>query len=753
MGIFLFTTLYGLSLMGQTILVEDEKGSPLPFATVQVSQRTTESVGLLTDSSGLVKIPFLAQSEDMALGVKVSYIGFETWEDSIRGQGPWTIAMVPESTLMDQVVITAQYAPGSAEKSLYKVKVINRKKIEAMGAVNLVDVLRNEVNIRLGQDNVLGSSVSLQGLGGQNVKILIDGVPIVGRQDGNIDISQVNLNNIERIELVEGPLAVNYGTDALAGAINLITKTSREEGIEFSGNSYYETSGQYNLDGRLNLKKKRHQISLSGGRNFFDGWAPTDPFFQFPKARLADTLRAKPWNLKEQRFARMEYNTQIGQLSLRPYIESFRETITNRGAPRPPYFETAFDDFYHTLRNNSGIQLSGEIAEGKHIRLVGAYNYFRRTKNTYFKDLTTLNEELTANASDQDTSRFKVWMSRGSFSTTKSASIFNYELGYDINFEEAEGQRIEGFEKEQLDLAVFSSTQVQLWKRFEVRPGLRFTYNTTYQAPLIPSLNIKYAHPQKGERRNALIVRGSYARGFRAPSLKELYFEFVDVNHNILGNPELKAEYSNNIQSGIDWKTQEGKHLFKVEAGGYFNRIKNLISLAQSPTGQEFTYINIGRFQSLGLQGNLNWRNENVTMSLGGAYVGRYNNLNDASEIPKYNFSPEVRGSVQWTIPRFGGSVAMFYKFNGSIIGFSLVDDQVSETRIDAYSILDVNLTKDFWQKRIRWTIGAKNLLDVQNINASSGSGGTHSAVSGTQSVSWGRSLFTTLRFNFNSKL
>lgn len=738
--------------MGQTILVEDPQGAPLPFASIQITMGEASPVGIFTDSSGIASILRMDKSEPGDFRIKVSYVGFETWEDNLLGKGPWTVTMIPEATLLDQVVITAQYAPGTAEQSLFKVKVINRQKMEAMGAVSLVDVLRNEVNIRVSQDNVLGSSISLQGLGGQNVKILIDGVPVIGRQDGNIDLSQINLNNIARIELVEGPLAVNFGTDALAGAINLITKSSGRDGIELSANSYYETAGQYNVDGSLNWTRKKHRISMSGGRNYFDGWAPADPFFQFPQKRSADTLRAKPWNPKEQHFARMEYDVELGKLSLRPYVETFRETITNRGAPRLPYFETAFDDYYYTLRNNAGIQLRGNVAEGKHLRIVGAYNHFRRIKNTYFKDLTTLEEELTSNASDQDTSRFKVWMSLGSFSTSNSESRFNYELGYDVNFEEAIGQRIKGLEKEQLDLAIFSSTQIQVLKHIKVRPGLRFTYNTAYQAPLIPSLNIKYAHPKRREQRNSFTVRGSYARGFRAPSLKELYFEFVDVNHNILGNPALQAEYSNNYQIGVDWKNRKEKHLLKVETGVYFNRIKNLIALAQSPTRPEFTYINIGRFQSLGLQGDLSWRHKHVNLSLGGAYVGRYNSLAEKAAIPEFNFSPEVRGSIQWTIPKFQGTVAMFYKFNGSLNGFSLLDGQVSETRIDAYSMLDLNFTKDFWQKRIQWTVGARNLMDVQNINASSGSGGTHSASTGSQPVSWGRTLFTTLRFNFNWK-
>ena len=61
---------------------------------------------------------------------------------------------------------------------------------------------------------------------------MIDDVAVIGRLNGNIDLSQINLNNVERIEIVEGPLSVEYGTDALAGTINLITKSTENNFIK-----------------------------------------------------------------------------------------------------------------------------------------------------------------------------------------------------------------------------------------------------------------------------------------------------------------------------------------------------------------------------------------------------------------------------------------------------------------------------------------------------------------------------------------
>ncbi|MEL7342252.1 MAG: TonB-dependent receptor plug domain-containing protein, partial [Bacteroidota bacterium] len=133
-----------------------------------------------------------------------------------------------DSFELEDVVITAQYQPQSLENAVQPIRVIGREKMDQMAAVSLGDVLSNELNIRLSQDIILGQSLSLQGLSGENVKIMIDGVPIIGRQGGSIDLTQINLLDIERIEVVEGPLSVNYGTNALAGTINLITKGGKE---------------------------------------------------------------------------------------------------------------------------------------------------------------------------------------------------------------------------------------------------------------------------------------------------------------------------------------------------------------------------------------------------------------------------------------------------------------------------------------------------------------------------------------------
>lgn len=133
------------------------------------------------------------------------------------------------ATRIEEMVVTGQMQQTSVSDAVQNVRIINSKKIEQMGAQNLTQLFKNELNIQLSTDPVLGTGMSLQGISGENVKLLIDGVPVIGRLNGTVDLDQINIQNIEKIEIIEGPLSVNYGSDALAGTINIITKKNTSQ--------------------------------------------------------------------------------------------------------------------------------------------------------------------------------------------------------------------------------------------------------------------------------------------------------------------------------------------------------------------------------------------------------------------------------------------------------------------------------------------------------------------------------------------
>lgn len=642
----------------------------------------------------------------------------------------------PDSTnKLGTVVITGQYGEGTITNSVYKIRVLDAKRIQSQGAVNMRDLLTNELQVRIGNDQFLGSSMSLQGVGGENIKILIDGVPMVGRLNGNIDLSQINLNNVERVELVEGPLSVSYGTNALGGAINIITKKNQAKTTEYRLSSYYETVGQYNIDGRIGFTKKGHSLQLSGGRNFFGGFS------------VVDTSRFQDWKPKQQYFGNLQYGYNFGKLTLRYAGDYFNELILNRGQRRAPYFVTAIDDEFNTTRINNTLSLTGKINK-YNLTVLAAYNYFDRIKNTYFTDLTTLNRALTINDGDQDTSRFDLIMSRGTLSTSKERtkkSVCNYEVGYDINVETGFGKRLLNNNRQIGDYAAFVSAEYSPIENVVIRPGLRYGYNTAYTAPLIPSVNLLY------KTNKGISLRASYARGFRAPSLKELYFDFVDINHNIIGNQALSAENSHNFSGGFTFRKDFKSSTLNIELSGFYNNINNLITLVLIQ-GNQFTYGNIGKFNTTGGQLTTEYWIGKFKIKAGGSLVGRSGVSDIDGSATAYNFTPEGLFNASYNLSKHGFSINLFYKYTGRLQSFyRSTEGQVLQNFIGAFSTMDLTATKQFFDKRLTLTIGGKNLFNVTNVQANV-QGGIHGGAQNSVFTAWGRTFFTKLDINLSSK-
>ena len=176
---------YGLLSNAQVkiTLINEDDNSPLSYAPVRWTLlKTGQTLHSLTNEQG--EITIYRQESNLAL--LITYLGFEIKKDTLSRDGNYIIKLKPDLKYLPEAVVTDQYSATSPERSINKVIVIDEKKIRSMAANNLNDLLTNQLNVKLAQDNILGSNMTLMGISGQNVKILIDGVPIIGRQNGNI---------------------------------------------------------------------------------------------------------------------------------------------------------------------------------------------------------------------------------------------------------------------------------------------------------------------------------------------------------------------------------------------------------------------------------------------------------------------------------------------------------------------------------------------------------------------------------------
>ena len=693
----------------------------------------------VSDPNGVLLLPASAAEAEQGLVLRLSFVGFTTRTDTLFGTGPHRLSLERATVGLQEFVVTAQYAPRPVDEAVQRMKVIGEEQVQRMAANDLGSALRNETNLRLGQDNVLGTSMSMQGLSGENVKILVDGVPVVGRLDGNIDLSQIDLTGIERIEVVEGPLSVSYGTNALAGTINLITR-KRGRGRTFGAKVYAEHIGRLNTTVQGFWQRGGHSLAVSGGRNFFSGWNPDQTGLPDLGPAPADTNRWQQWKPREQYFGRLNYRWALRDWELGYKGEVMHDKITDRGLPRAPYFETAFDQVFTTVRLDNAL-FATRTWTGSTLQAQAAYQHYSRTRNTWYRDLTDLGGELIDAEGMQDTARFTLANGRMTWSTRRDSSAWDLEAGLDLNYETGTGERIGDGEQAIGDYAAFASVELRPTKGLTLRPAARVAYNTRYAAPIVPSLNARWA---LGER---FVLRGAYAMGFRAPSLKELYFYFVDVNHDIVGNPDLEAERAHHGDLSLTYRHARKESVYTADAGLFLNDVRDLITLAQVQ-GTRYSYVNIGRVRTFGGSVNAGWDNGHWAFSTGLALTGREDDLVGTQQWT----TPEVRASLTRNWRRHGWRLSAFYKYTGEQVAYvALSDTEVARNTISAFHLADANVAKTLWKDRLTVALGCNDLFDVANLQASF-AGGAHSAGGNAVPMTTGRTFFLRLDLQLDAK-
>ena len=663
--------------------------------------------------------------------ITISFIGFEPKTDTIYPNKNYTYKLKHGDFNLEEIVVTGQFAPISESNSVYKVKVINQDYITSRGAISLPQVLNSELNLRIQQDGVLGSSINIQGLGGENVKILIDGVPVVGRLNGSVDLSQINMNNVERIEVIEGPLSVLYGSNALAGTINIITKEPEAQKTTSSVTGQYESVGLTNISASVSTANKKNSLLLDGGRNFFEGWSEYD------------TTRSKNWNQKEQYFGQAKYKYNFKKLTVGYSFNGLWEQIKDRGDRLGDHSNYAFDNWYTTQRYINSLDFQFKAGVFSNATILASYTFFKRLNTQYLRDLVNLTQKEVG----LDTTFVHNVMSRGSFATQRDKN-WNYQIGYDFNYETSKTERISKPNVNQGDYAVFGSLLWTPTDRMSVQPGLRYSYNTTFNSPLVPSINLKYDLDEHTK------LRLSYAHGFRAPSIKELYLDFVDQNHMIFGNENLIPENSKNVNLSVAWRTSlnNAKQSFKVEPSVFYNFIQDKIQLVKTGTSnREFTYQNISEYTTFGGKIDLRYRiHPDFTFNVGYSHMG-YSNIwhSENEDLPTYLYTPEVSASFSYWRASKKFNFNIIYKYTGETPDYRVDENSnLVQTVLPSYNWLDITATQLFWKNRVEVTVGGKNLFDLTSLNFSNGGGSGAHASSGSNIISWGRTWFVKCKIN-----
>lgn len=682
---------------------------------------------------------------------------------------------------ISEVVITGQYMQQSINKSIYKVEVIDAEMIKNMAVTTAAEVLNQNLNIQIVPDAGDGSSqANIMGLGGAYTKILIDNIPVVtDRGSGNqMDLSKINVNNIERIEVVKGAMGVEYGNNAVTGVINIITKKNYSKKVNVNLSLQEETVGKdYDWFKKGN---GRHIQSLNLGYKINANWTVTADInhndFQGYKGRFNgykyfspanDGNRGYEWLPKDLlttngavRYSKNNTTLFYKVNFLRENI-NFRNQIVNEfslGGGNKTY--TSDDTDYFTKRWIHQLNVQTKLGR---INYMGDFSYQtqERESQNYKYDVPNRTEITRDSKSMYYDS--KVLYSRGLFSNFLDSEKFNFQLGYELDRTSgyATGstvaynpQEINNVNRSVFSYANFISAEWKVSDDFSLRPGFRLALSDRFDSQQNYSLTARYSTSEKSD------LRAVFGSSNRFPTYEELYTYVVDANHDIRGNENLKPETGYSVGLFWDYKTKNSNAWnFDVSLSGMYldvqDRIENVV-ISNSPL--RFTFLNINKYSSMIFGGGFTAKRNNFSLNAGVSFMGISQELTagNITSPDDYNFYAEANLAANYTLPKTNTLFALYYKYTGSRKQF------VQESNIDlsaapkfilgevgSFSMLNFTVSQPFFNNHFEIAAGIKNIFDVSSLRNSIIQGDAHSAAAGNQNLFYGRSYFARLNYNF----
>lgn len=653
-----------------------------------------------------------------------------------------TLSAQNEDTLLlsvdlADIVVTAQYAPTDVRNAVHNVTVLKLEEWRQQGVVTLAGLLQRQLTMSVTPDPILGSGLSIQGLGGQNVQIMIDGVPVVGRLGGEIDLNQLNLSRFVRVEIIAGSLSAQYGTDAAGGVINLIT--AKEQAMPWK----LETGGQYESVGYdqtyLRVGRQLGDFQVDGGVNRISA-----------RYGSVDSIRAGvvPWNPKNQVGGDMNLRYRpTDSLSIHYGYQTFTERLSLLGPVRRPQFRPYLvDQLFDTERNDHSLSANYQFASNWTANFVGGLNHFTRHKRTQRLDIEP--DTTSLQLGGQDTTRYTGQLARLSVSSTTNGR-FDVQVGLEYRRETGAGGRIldvQTLDREPIirNAAAWAGLTYRPLPTWTVEATARVGHNNRYSHPVIPALHVLW------KPRPELRFRASAASGFRSPSLQELFFNFIDGTHFITGNQRLLAERSRNLRLSGEWSSNNNLPI-TVSGEFFHNEVSNRITLADVDQGR-FSYVNLSNYQTHGLSSTIQAEPlQNLKISLGAAITRLLNPLaNSEQDVPQFLSLGELRLEANYLHAKTGISLLLDHRYVGRRDRYQLTaEGSVISGFVGDYHLLNFTGNKSFLDDRINLNVGVKNLLNRERLPITGGGGGgAHSGggSGGGQLIDLGRRIFVGLR-------
>jgi outer membrane receptor for ferrienterochelin and colicins len=542
-----------------------------------------DTVAVTSDARGLFPWRRTAAGE-----VLVRRLGYAPLRRAARWPAEDTAAvrsltLTPLALSLEATVVTAARREQRLKDAVVPIELISREAIERSGASDVAGVLAEQLGVQLEGGVPAGSGVQLQGLGTNRVLILVDGQPLVGRINGNLDLSRLATANLERIEVVKGPQSTMYGSDAMGGVINLVTRRPPPEQTEATLQVVGGSRGRRDVHGSLHRGTGRVELGLDVGSRAL-ALAPgiaTDRDTHADRLEIAPQLRLRlgdTWRAEVGGFfvtEQQRYRTgQLFRFADRDQLAARAGLSWHRGTTRAGalLYRSRFD---HLARASTLDRPQGDAGD---------------------RDRQVLTElELTYNRAGRVLGTDAV-----------------LDAGLELRREEIVADRVQGLQRH-LDMAEPFAQLTLGAGPLLVTPGARLTWNERWGRFVAPRVAALWRPT------GAVSVRATVGRGFRAPDFKELFLAFANpqAGYAVEGNALLRPETSTSAQVSVEWAATR----VYLRGSAYANRLRDFIEFVESASPGLFSYGNVSQARTRGLEGEAGYTAGRARVEAGVAYL------------------------------------------------------------------------------------------------------------------------------------
>ena len=468
---------------------------------------------------------------------------------------------VHRSYNLNPVVVTGSGHHQRLKSTATPVRVLSSQEIREQGISTFDGALTRMMPQASMAPSSMGSFLRLNGLGNKYILILINGQKLSGDISNNVDLNRINMSRVKRIEVLDGAASSLYGSDAIAGVINIITDQPTQNLVSVTSDTRVSGHGALTEAVSVDVYKNGFGSYTSFTHDRADSYQTTD--LEYVKGSDTETQR-----------------------TIAPLFTGYRSNIFGQKFTYAPNQHLAL---------NAGLDYSYKITDRPETRndITGGTDYEMRYKGFRwnvggiykFSAKNSLQADFTVDRFrygkqyDVETKDYAI----GDYVQSKKQCSLDGEvkaiLGLMDNSTTIFGA---DWRKEYLmatsgnidqnvySLAAYAQHEQKLFKDFTATLGLRLTHHETFNNHLTPKVTLMYAPAN-------FRFRATYSAGFRAPGLDELYYHYFSVNRGkaqiSFGNKDLKPEKSNYFSLNAEYRDD----VIAVSLTGYLNRINDMV--------------------------------------------------------------------------------------------------------------------------------------------------------------------------------